>query len=191
MAILGIILQADISQVLIELIRQLPLIITAFVSLVTVTLAVKTYLDNRSTRKDMSTLKTDVVEVKENQGKNRAELAKVTENVETLATNIDGKMDKYVEEVRRAERSVGQQEGGEAERSRPPELITEPAKVHDALNGKEVLRQIAAIDDHLTVVDATSTRIEEAGKAATARADKHEGAEPGVAADAAVKSPKE
>lgn len=120
----------------------------------------------------------------------KQKIDKVTEKVVELTRNTDGMQTELLSLTARANQAEGINKGIADEQERAA-LISEPAQVHDAMNGKEVLKQIAAIDDHLTVVDATSTRIEEAGKAATARADKHEGAEPGVAADAAVKSPKE
>lgn len=111
----------------------------------------------------------------------------VVEGNEKVAQAVDGQLSKYVQEVRRAERSVGREEGGEAERSRPPDLITEPAKVAEAMNGREVRDQINDIEKSIEDVKDAATAVAEDLARSHERADAHAGGESGEAADAAAR----
>lgn len=121
-------------------------------------------------------------------------VATIVKGNEEVAKAVDGQLSKYVEEVRRAERETGKREGGEAERDRPPDLITEPGQVHDAMNGKAVREQMDAIQQaqaaHASAIEDVKdahTQVAKDLAEAHERADAHVGGEPGEAADAAAR----
>lgn len=162
--------------------------ITAIGALVVIVTTVFTYIQGRQTRAEAKAIREEQRAIVSKVEANTALTVEAKAEVVKLKENVDGKMDAYVAEVRRAERSIGTREGGEAERDRPPEIVSEPQQVHDAMNGKDVREQIDAIAAGTARIESHASAVAEDLAAAHKRADEvADGGESGAAADASAK----
>lgn len=117
--------------------------VTAIGALVIIVPAILNYLQNRKTAEKVVTLAASLVD---NDGKQKID--KVTEKVGQLAEHINGSMVELKESIAARGLAEGELKGAKAEQERTA-LITEPAKVHDALNGAAVRQQIDNIEARL------------------------------------------
>lgn len=111
-----------------------------------------------------------------------------------LAKNIDGAMAELKDSIKARGEAEGQLKGAKAEQERVADLIVDPAKVTEAMNGKEVREQINTIEEK---IDANTDSIEGVKDAAHAvaedlaksheRAERESEGEAGTAADAAAR----
>lgn len=118
----------------------------------------------------------------------RQKIDNVKETVATLATNIDGAMTELKQTIAGRSKAEGQLEGIKSEQART-DLITDPAKVTDALNGSDVREQIDRIEAGINEGADTAQAVKDDLAKSQKRADDADG-EAGAAADAAAQTDK-
>lgn len=114
---------------------------------------------------------------------------KVKETVGVLAKNIDGAMTEIKQTIAAKNLAEGQLKGIADEQARAADLITEPAQVHEALNGKDVREQISNIEKSVLDAGDAATAVAADLARSRERADAKAGGKPGAAADAAMQTP--
>lgn len=167
------------------LIAAIPTTITSLTGLILVFNSLKKKVD--AAKAEIVATKAEIVETK-------AEVVQTKTEVADLKRNTDGMHTALMDLNARANLAEGKALGAASEQERAAELITDPAKVTEAMNGKDVRDQMIAIEEK---IDANTSSIEGVKDAAHAvakdlaesheRADAHAGGESGAAADAAAR----
>lgn len=106
---------------------------------------------------------------------------RVTEKVDTLTTNIDGRMTELKESIAGRSLAEGQLKGAKAEQER---TAGEPAKATD---GKDVHEKMDGITSSIEDIKNTAAAVAEDLARSHERADAQAGGESGAAADAAAR----
>lgn len=173
--------QADHTQVWIQLIGAVVILVPVILN----------YLQSRKNAQKVDTVARSLVDEDGNQ-----KIDKVTEKVVELTKNTDGMQTAMLDLTARANQAEGINKGIADEQERTA-LITEPAQVHDAMNGKDVREQMGIIEKKIDEVQDASTKaadiaagVAEDLKGRTERADAQVKGKPGEAADAAMRSDK-